>query len=109
MVKQHSGLQKDVLSIYRQLLKTASSAISKASGAVAPQASVTEAISPDLRKKLNVYSAIRTEFRINKFKIAGNSHAAIEHLVVKRMNEGGMDGISLPDNGVNMTGRKKWA
>ncbi|KAI9341465.1 hypothetical protein BDR26DRAFT_860469 [Obelidium mucronatum] len=110
-VIKHSGLQKDVLGIYRTLLKTVSTAIQRSNTA----ASITP--TDDMRKKINVYASIRSEFRTNKTKIASSSHAAIEHLVrkgkrslelVKRLNEG-MDGISMHDEGSNKTGRRKWA
>ncbi|KAJ3027086.1 UNVERIFIED_CONTAM: hypothetical protein HDU68_004518 [Siphonaria sp. JEL0065] len=114
---KHSGLQKDVLNIYRNLLRTVTSAIQKTSSEPRSGSGPLLSLTDDVRKKVNVYSSIRSEFRINKTKIAGNSHAAIEHLVrkgkrslelVKKLNEG-MDGISLPDGEGNKTGRRKWA
>ncbi|KAJ3072833.1 hypothetical protein HDU98_002804 [Podochytrium sp. JEL0797] len=111
LLKKHSGLQTDVLHIYRHLLKTATSAI-HSTLASAPASTPASSI----EQKLNVYAAIRSEFTANKLKYATTSHAAIEHLVrkgkrslemIQRLGVG-MDGISMPRVEGNATGRKKW-
>ncbi|KAJ3201134.1 hypothetical protein HDU83_003793 [Entophlyctis luteolus] len=87
---KHSGLQKEVLSVYRQLLKSASRFAAK---------TPIGASDDLLQKKLNVYASIRKEFRENQRMPVPHG---IEHLVRKAkkalmvFDDPGFEGISGP-------------
>ncbi|KAJ3234950.1 hypothetical protein HDU78_005553 [Chytriomyces hyalinus] len=102
---KHSGLQKQVLSTYRQLLRASVAALHSPD----PNQPVTAAASTSITNtssftnRLNLYSTIRSQFRANQKSVPVSSVAAVEYLLRRAKNSlemvksSAVDGVAVQE------------
>ncbi|TPX70775.1 hypothetical protein CcCBS67573_g06414 [Chytriomyces confervae] len=103
---KHSGLQKQVLSTYRQLLRASVAALHSPDPnqpVTAASTSITNSNTSSFTNRLNLYSTIRSQFRANQKSVPVSSVAAVEYLLRRAKNSlemvksSAVDGVAVQE------------